>query len=1797
MSLHSSDYSKQNFSSKKDDLDIHASDLKELGLKRRFPAFHPPPVVPTYEPTGEDFEDPLAYISSIREEAEKYGIVKIKPPSDWWPPFCVQPKSFKFTPRRQRLDELDATARVRSIFANKVAKFWAMHGRSLKTWNRYKVDMYTLYKVVESRNGYDAVTENDNWEAVATELGYINVEQAANYLKGFYRDNLEPFRKFTELKFSGVSQSYKWMPPVQKKQSIVKKLIQEEYAPDIRSDYRLSDIIKPANKNLEKQISSNTSLSNGDKTEDRLNQSFDDSDNESLASKARGRKRNLQDAKGDSSSDDAKIPQKNTRSSSESAIELRTRTSKRRHSKDDSSDTSSNDLNPNGAVKQEVISDDEAKDVIKSPEPVKRRKSLSDSDSSSKDINLDTLKDLGLMSGKKKKSIISLNLNSTPEPRVLTRASKGRSDKRLAVMKMNAVLHKNALEHSENGETDSKKESDDGDISFRSDDDSPKKRDSTDHSSESSPNDSGKKKSSTQKELERLKFKGPGPKMLDLDESATVEPTEAKEGVLIYTCSNCYRTDMQELILTCQTCAVSTHIMCLAYPLPKMPEKSWFCPKCIAKELAATPDAYGFEDTRTAYTLQTFGSMAEDFKRHYFRKPFQFLSSKEIEREYWRILSCLEEPISVEYGADLQTHEHGSGFPTHKLLERVPEEKARKLLDKYTNSNWNLNNMPVLEGSVLKHISANISGMKVPWSYVGMCFSTFCWHNEDHWSYSINYLHWGDYKTWYGVPGSHADEFEAAIQEIAPELFHAQPDLLHQLVTIVNPNDLMERGVPIFRVDQGPGEFVITFPRAYHAGFNQGFNFAEAVNFAPADWITMGRDCISHYSSMRRTNVFSHDELTVKLALIANSLPPGVRAATFEDLKRMIESEKSYLEKVTKKGITKWVKVNHEALSDDHRLCAHCKTTVYLSAISCQCKLGCLRHINDLCNDCPVSKWTLRYQYSVDELFEIYSKLQTTIREFDSWKKTVVQGLKEKPPKYTLKTLITLKKEAIAKNYTFGDVYRLLSKTVSAARSKVKRIAQLREEIKAAKTNGTDEVQFKYDVDGLCELHEEIASVPCVIPEISIIDNMIAKGKSFRRVANATLKKNVSSLNPKLVQELICKGYEIGLNFEEMPKLKSLYEQCCWLDKYSEMMKNPQKMTLEAVESLLRECMKLMVAPEVELALAVLDKHYKNMLSWVNKVDKALKSKNNVEYLQDLWKEGKSVPGCAQTREQLKETLETAQEWLEKYNEAVDCTVLSPFLEELIKLIDDAKDIPVNLEPLSTIKTKVAQTNMWKREMECAFLMQNSQFSLMDIFAPRNKESYVEFCQDTEPAEDVSYPFLFHNVLIQKDVSRDKIIEAYQHLQNEEIVMINKIREENKHKFLNNTSSTKFCFCHEPAKGVMKQCFLCLNWFHNKCITGSSRRKCTLPDEAITWQVDKDKYLCPCCKRSKRPDSDDALAKVTHLQNSGLRCLEAEILYCLLRRSYHWQQKASLLLDTPEIADIVDDISSNMDLRPDDGTATSKLTNDSSEPFNNTSTRSEHTYSAVSKKPVRKSLDHRGNMISDKMRQKLIDLILEGDLMEITAPEMDKLWRVYHETRTGEEEENRHVTPQSQQSDQPVAASRKSNNKVQSEQQASNIKKNTRTPKPSKKKNEAQPQQPKSKPRGRSAKLQNSTNTNEDNDEVDTDEEDECSAGADCCHPTDENINWVQCDGNCRQWFHMACMGVNPEEFENDVDFYCDKCHKERHGGSSSVNLGRENPDLEGNEKLRLANALLSLREGENDIPIIKREPDCIDIV
>lgn len=45
-----------------------------------YQTFIPPKEAPVFEPSAEEFEDPIAYIAKIRPIGEQTGIVKIRPP-------------------------------------------------------------------------------------------------------------------------------------------------------------------------------------------------------------------------------------------------------------------------------------------------------------------------------------------------------------------------------------------------------------------------------------------------------------------------------------------------------------------------------------------------------------------------------------------------------------------------------------------------------------------------------------------------------------------------------------------------------------------------------------------------------------------------------------------------------------------------------------------------------------------------------------------------------------------------------------------------------------------------------------------------------------------------------------------------------------------------------------------------------------------------------------------------------------------------------------------------------------------------------------------------------------------------------------------------------------------------------------------------------------------------------------------------------------------------------------------------------------------------------------------------------------------------------------------------------------------------------------------------------------------------------------------------------------------------------------------------------------------------------------
>ncbi len=171
----------------------------------------------------------------------------------------------------------------------------------------------------------------------------------------------------------------------------------------------------------------------------------------------------------------------------------------------------------------------------------------------------------------------------------------------------------------------------------------------------------------------------------------------------------------------------------------------------------------------------------------------------ELERQYWEAITSNDQNIAVEYGSEID------------CARLCPDHPVNAGGDRYSKSLWNLSRLR--EATLLRHLPQGISGVTQPWVYVGMCFSSFCWHNEDMHLYSINYLHDGDDKIWYGASGDDAEKFEAAAAALFPQLMMMQPDLLCNLVTQIHPQVLLLLLLLLLQLHYNNPTTTITLPR------------------------------------------------------------------------------------------------------------------------------------------------------------------------------------------------------------------------------------------------------------------------------------------------------------------------------------------------------------------------------------------------------------------------------------------------------------------------------------------------------------------------------------------------------------------------------------------------------------------------------------------------------------------------------------------------------------------------------------------------------------------------------------------------------------------------------------------------------------------------------------------------------------------------------------------------------------------------------------------------------------------------
>ena len=238
---------------------------------------------------------------------------------------------------------------------------------------------------------------------------------------------------------------------------------------------------------------------------------------------------------------------------------------------------------------------------------------------------------------------------------------------------------------------------------------------------------------------------------------------------------------------------------------------------------------------------------------------------------------------------------------------------------------WSVRHLDTMLRRTLRRTGHAIPGVTEPYLYFGSFRALFAWHTEDMDLYSVNYLHAGSPKVWYFVPTSEKAKFESVAASLFPQERARCGEFMRHKEIMFSPRLLEARGVRVVRLVQRPGDYVITFPGAYHAGFNCGFNIAESTNFATRAWVEHGaraRPCTCVRDSVRiDMALFADDELD---NASSGSDARGAGARGVGDAR---------------------VEVAHQASNGggDASALSACEETLYLPCEACGVRRRCLR--------------------------------------------------------------------------------------------------------------------------------------------------------------------------------------------------------------------------------------------------------------------------------------------------------------------------------------------------------------------------------------------------------------------------------------------------------------------------------------------------------------------------------------------------------------------------------------------------------------------------------------------------------------------------------------------------------------------------------------------------------------------------------------------------------------------------------------------------------------------------------------
>lgn len=636
----------------------------------------------------------------------------------------------------------------------------------------------------------------------------------------------------------------------------------------------------------------------------------------------------------------------------------------------------------------------------------------------------------------------------------------------------------------------------------------------------------------------------------------------------------------------------------------------------------------------------------------------------------------------------------------------------------------------------------------------------------------------------------------------------------------------------------------------------------------------------------------------------------------------MIDTEKKLRKCLLEWGVTKAVREAFELLQDDERQCDFCKTTCFLSAVSCTCTPAfvCLRHYKELCK-CPPDQHTLKYRYTLDELPLMLKKLKIKAESFETWLTKVRNILDPNiSTKVSFDELQELAMEAKVKKFPKSPLLERLNASVIEAEKCITVIQQL--DINKIRTRNSNDFASRYKItlEELDLFVQELDNLCCIIDDFTTVRELQQMGYDFMNTVDRLLhNESIASNDPKELHKVIQEGSTLCIELPQLDQLKARYEQANWYRMIRAYREKTERHQLNVLKKHLSEGLKVPPHHIVERELNDIKELIIEMEQWEDRAHKIYESSTpiNLRDIQELLRYGKNVKGHLPSFTILKEAMDRAKEVLEQI-EALQSNENYPYLDSLEYIINNAKSIPFQLEPIQTMEKHVIEANAWKEKACQTFLKKNSKYTLMEALTPKY-ESDLTFavvpqslssppiyrtgsdCESGSPSSTASSSSTISanssngssDASYLDDLGPAVVVATFKKAERNEISRIMEIRRLN---FEKHPERDQYCLCKGRFMGYMYHCQLCLDWFHASCIPPNIKSE--NKNEPLEM---RSKYLCPVCMRTKRPKLENILALLVALQQIPLRVPEGEIIQCVAERAMHWQHRARQLLKQEDV--------------------------------------------------------------------------------------------------------------------------------------------------------------------------------------------------------------------------------------------------------------------------------------------------------